>query len=139
MWRIWKWKEKRAKNRNIQSRDLNLRFSVIFPPMIWIFMQGEGDEIKSKHASKRDRTLTKKAKTYWAGVLRKLVLIQAFPECLELRTKFWLLFGDLWQFWLAPSTSSYSGISLQTRQDKNINTKTIYIKTAKNEFSNSRI
>ena len=71
--------------------------------------------------------ITKKAKTYWAGVLRKLVLIQAFPEFLELRTKFWLLFGDLWQFWLAPSTSSYSGISLQTRQDKNINTNTTHI------------
>ena len=28
-----------------------------FPPMIWIFMEGEGDEIKSKQASKRDRTL----------------------------------------------------------------------------------
>ena len=25
--------------------------------MILIFMEGEGDEIKSKHASKRDRTL----------------------------------------------------------------------------------
>ena len=40
-----------------QSRDLNLRFSVIFPPTIWIFMEGEGDEIKSKQASKRDRTI----------------------------------------------------------------------------------
>ena len=43
------------------SRDSNSRFSVIFPPMISIFMQGEGDEIKSKQASKRDRTLTKKS------------------------------------------------------------------------------
>ena len=29
------------------SGDSNPRFSVIFPPMIWIFMEGEGDEIKS--------------------------------------------------------------------------------------------
>ena len=35
------------------------RFSVIFPPMIWIFMEVEDDEIKSKHASKKDRTLNK--------------------------------------------------------------------------------
>ena len=51
MWRVWKWKEKRT------SRDLNPRFSVIFPPMIWIFMESEKPEIKSKPASKRDRTL----------------------------------------------------------------------------------
>ena len=30
--------------------------------MIWIFMVGEGDEIKSKQASKRDRTLLKVSK-----------------------------------------------------------------------------
>ena len=30
---------------------------IIFLPMIWIFMEGEGDEIKSKQASKRDTTL----------------------------------------------------------------------------------
>ena len=35
-----------------RSRDLNRRFSVIFPSMIWIFMEGEDDEIKSKQASK---------------------------------------------------------------------------------------
>ena len=53
-------KMKRKKDKKIltfRSRDLNPRFSVIFPPMIWIFMEGEGDEIKSKQASKRDRTL----------------------------------------------------------------------------------
>ena len=33
------------------------RFSVSFPPMIWIFMEGEGDKIKSEQASNRDRTL----------------------------------------------------------------------------------
>ena len=35
-----------------RSGDSNLRFSEIFPPMIWIFMEDEGDEIKSKQASK---------------------------------------------------------------------------------------
>ena len=35
----------------------NQRFSVTFPPMIWILMEGEGDKIKTKQASKRDRTL----------------------------------------------------------------------------------
>ena len=45
------------KKLTFQSRDLNPRFSVIFPPMIWIFMEGEGDEIKSTQASKRDGTL----------------------------------------------------------------------------------
>ena len=34
---------------------IDVRFSVIFLPMI--FMESEGDEIKSKQASKRDRTL----------------------------------------------------------------------------------
>ena len=39
------------------SGDLNPRFSVIFPPMIWIFMWSEELEIKSKQTFKRDRTL----------------------------------------------------------------------------------
>ena len=42
-----------------RSGDLNPRFSVIFPPMIWTFMESEEDEIKSKKASKKDRTLSK--------------------------------------------------------------------------------
>ena len=39
------------------SGDLNPGFSVIFPPMIWIFMGGEEDETKSKNASKKNTTL----------------------------------------------------------------------------------
>ena len=53
-------KMKRKKDKfflTFRSRDLNPRFSVIFPPMICIFTKGERDEIKSKQASKRDRTL----------------------------------------------------------------------------------
>ena len=55
-------KMKRKKDKNFltfKSGDLNPRFSVIFPPMIWIFMWSEEPEIKSKQASKRDRTLVK--------------------------------------------------------------------------------
>ena len=47
----------RKRPKTLDLLDLNPRFSVIFPPMILIFMEGEGDEIKSKQASKRDRTL----------------------------------------------------------------------------------
>ena len=52
--------EKKKKDKKIltfRSGDLNTRFSVIFPPIIWIFMWSEEPEIKSKQASKRDRTL----------------------------------------------------------------------------------
>ena len=35
------------KNLTFRSGDLNPRFSVIFPPMIWIFVGSEGDEIPS--------------------------------------------------------------------------------------------
>ena len=53
-------KMKRKKDKKFltfRSRDLNPRFSVIFSPMIWIFMESEEPEIKPKQASKRDRTL----------------------------------------------------------------------------------
>ena len=50
-------KKKRQTNFDLPE-DLNPRFSVIFRPIIWIFMGSEEDEIKSKHASKRDRSLT---------------------------------------------------------------------------------
>ena len=52
LWRIWKWKEKKL---TFPSGDLNPRFSVVFPPMIWIFMRSEEPEIKSKQGPKRDR------------------------------------------------------------------------------------
>ena len=41
-------KKKEQKFLTFQSGDSNPRFSVIFPPMIRIFMEGEGDEIKSR-------------------------------------------------------------------------------------------
>ena len=50
-------KKKGQKKLTLRSGDLNLRFSVIIPPMIWIFMESEEPEIKPKQASKRDRTL----------------------------------------------------------------------------------
>ena len=50
-------KKKVQKKFDLWCGDLNPRFSIIFPPIIWIFMEREGPEIKSKQASKRDRTL----------------------------------------------------------------------------------
>ena len=50
-------KMKRKKDKKIltfRSGDLNPRFSVIFSPMIWIFMWSEEPKNKSKKASKRD-------------------------------------------------------------------------------------
>ena len=47
-------KMKRKKGQKIltfRSGDLNPIFSVIFPPTIWIFMDGEDDEIKSRGGS----------------------------------------------------------------------------------------
>ena len=42
--------------------------------MIWIFMEGEGDEIKSKQASKRDRTLLTYAQTILYEAKQDLLL-----------------------------------------------------------------
>ena len=39
------------KKKTFLSGDLNRRFSVIFPPMVLIFMESEGDEIKSRQGS----------------------------------------------------------------------------------------
>ena len=51
-----KMNRKRTKNiLTFRSGDLNPRFSVIFPPMIWIFKWGARDQIKK--ASKKDRNL----------------------------------------------------------------------------------
>ena len=50
-------KMKRKKILTFRSGNSKPRFPVIFPPTIWISMEGEGGEIKSKQASKRDRTL----------------------------------------------------------------------------------
>ena len=50
-----------------RSGDLNPRFSVIFPPMIWIFMESEEPEIKLKQASKRDKTLFDRV--FWFSTL----------------------------------------------------------------------
>ena len=58
--------EKKRKRLTFRCVDLSLRFSVIFLPMIWISMEGEGDEIKSKQASKRGRT--------WPFTLKWLLL-----------------------------------------------------------------
>ena len=43
-----------------RSGELNSRFSVIFLPKIWIFVESEGDKIKSKQPPKRDKHFLKK-------------------------------------------------------------------------------
>jgi len=53
-------KMKRKKDKKFltfRTGDLNPRFSVIFPPMIWIFMGSEDDEIKCRHGSYNFSTL----------------------------------------------------------------------------------
>ena len=50
-------RKKDKKFLTFRGGDLNTRFSVIFPPMIWIFMESEEAEIKSEQASRTDRTL----------------------------------------------------------------------------------
>jgi len=50
-------KKKEQRILTFRSSDLNPRFSVIFLPMILIFMGSEEPKIKSLQASKRDRTL----------------------------------------------------------------------------------
>ena len=44
-------RKKDKKSLTFWSGDLNPGFSVIFPPMIWIFMGSEEDEIKSSQGS----------------------------------------------------------------------------------------
>ena len=39
-------RKEKIKFLTFRNRDSNPRFSVIFPPEIWIFMEGGGDEIK---------------------------------------------------------------------------------------------
>ena len=49
--------QKEDKKITFRSGDSNPRFSVTFPPMIWIFMEGEGDKIKSRQGSWNFSTL----------------------------------------------------------------------------------
>ena len=82
LWRIWKWTEKGQKIFDLQERGFDPRFSVIFPSTIWIFMEGEGDEIKSKQASKRDRTFKRGIKwkqLFWESSLDSKVAVILFP------------------------------------------------------------
>ena len=60
LWKIWKKnkKQKKFKKKFDLPERKNPRFSVIFPPMIWIFIGSKEPDIKSKQASKRDRTLS---------------------------------------------------------------------------------
>ena len=71
-------KRKRKKNKKFltfRSGDLNPRFSVIFPAQDLNFMESEEPEIKSKQATKRDRTLVIVAKSGvpYIGILDMVV------------------------------------------------------------------
>ena len=77
LWRIWKWTEK---GQPLLSGDSNPRFSVLFARMIWIFMEGESDEIKWKQASKRHRTLVASAYLPMISEVKK-VFFYFFPAC----------------------------------------------------------
>ena len=66
--------QKKEKKIDLPERGMKPRFSVIFPPMVWIFMEGEGDEIKSKQASKRGRTLPFTLKWLWLDGRTSLIV-----------------------------------------------------------------
>ena len=81
-------KMNRKKNKNFltfQSGDLNPRFSVIFPPMIWIFMESEEAKIKSKQASKKDRTVTPQPNLHF--LLCILIKVESLDRILQLEEK----------------------------------------------------
>ena len=52
------WKLKKEQNKlDLPEREFEPQMLVNFPSMIWIFMESEGDQIKTKQASKKDWTL----------------------------------------------------------------------------------
>ena len=75
------------------NRTMNPRFSVIFPPTIWIFMEGEGDQIKSKQPSKRDRTLSKPE--LFSPIWILIVLIYKIWETSQI--KLHLSISNIWE------------------------------------------
>ena len=81
----------------------NSWFSVIFPAMIWIFMEDEGDEINSKQASKRDRTLPhiELHPTKWQHLLKNYLdkYVCSSALCSYLRCNFFLHLLRLKKFW----------------------------------------
>ena len=53
-------KKKGKKKFDLPERRFEPRiFEQFFPPLIWIFREGEGDEIKSRQPSKRDKDFNK--------------------------------------------------------------------------------
>ena len=62
------------------NRKRQKKIYVFFPPTIWIFMEGEGEEIKIRHASKRDRTLLtcKSHSPHWSNDKENTIVGQTF-------------------------------------------------------------
>ena len=81
LWRIWKWKEKRTKKFDLPEWGFEPQ---IF--MIWIFMEGEGDKIKSKQPSKRDRTL--RNVRFWLKVVSTILSSISKTICRRCQRKF---------------------------------------------------
>ena len=77
-------RKKEQKKLIFWSGNLNPRFSVIFLPMIWIFLESEELEIKSKQASKRDGTLIE---------IKLMFLFHEIVSIFKNRS-----FGDFYQF-----------------------------------------
>ena len=85
-------KRKRKKDKNFltfRCGDLNPRFSVTFPPLIWIFMWSEEPEIKSKQASKRDMTLR-------IFIVPKTFILTLFGIWFLLLDLFFIFWGGSW-------------------------------------------
>ena len=128
LWRIWKWKEKKEKFfLAFRSGDLNLRFSGIFPHIIWIFIWSEELEIKSKQASKRDfiKMLTLKsaeddsmlvtslASKYWFVLLtRNAILSPVMTKITKIHNSFNLSIALIYNSPLLSNLSARPGFSL---------------------------
>ena len=84
-------KMNRKRKKIFWYRDLNPRFPIIFPPMTWIFIEGEGDEIKSKQASKIDMTLSPNFRVDILTYQCQIKLEFRFIIDIDLEVKLWSL------------------------------------------------
>ena len=69
------------------SEDLNPKFSVIFPSTIWIFMESGEPEVKSKQASKRDRTFYRTGTVLEEDTYFTIVILKWYTAYAKFRHK----------------------------------------------------
>ena len=81
-----KQKKDQTKFFDLLERGFEPQISVIFPPTIWIFTEGEGDKIKSKQPSKRDRTL--RNIRFWLKVVSTILSSISKTICRRCQRKF---------------------------------------------------